>query len=287
MKPCSRSTAPLACGSRGRQKCQPTLSCPQSAANSSLGRPSWPWMPAWIPDQCVGQSAQLPQAAANPGQQLRLLLAEHQRAGAGARVAQARNDDPARASLAMTDRHLELGLPDVELADLARPIDRALRRPRRAKQRPHLAQVVIEDRLAAVPAQQLKQLTDPHTRQITVLAKQPRDLGLEWIDLRATPLTRVLRRLVAGDRSPDRLAMQPRPAADLSDRQPAHEPQAPDLRPLLHPDHPRPPRLALRGQAQGPKTTGQQSGGPDFNRRRWSSLHPAPTPRWPFRVSLA
>lgn len=38
---------PLACGSRGRQKCQPTLSCSQNAANSSLGRPSWTWMPAW------------------------------------------------------------------------------------------------------------------------------------------------------------------------------------------------------------------------------------------------
>src|SRR5215213_4753726 len=39
--------------------------------------------------------------------------------------------------------------------------------------------------------------------------------------------------------------MQPGPAMDLADRQAAHEVQPPDLRPLLHSDHPVPPELAL------------------------------------------
>jgi hypothetical protein len=46
MKSCNRSTMPLACGSAGAQKCQSTFSWPQNVANSSLGRPPWPWMPA-------------------------------------------------------------------------------------------------------------------------------------------------------------------------------------------------------------------------------------------------
>jgi hypothetical protein len=65
------------------------------------------------------------------------------------------------------------------------------------EQRPDLAQVVIKDRLAAVPAQRLEDLADPDARQIAVLAKQSRDLRLERIDLRPAPLTRVPRRLVA------------------------------------------------------------------------------------------
>ena len=71
--------------------------------------------------------------------------------------------------------------------------------------------------------------------------------------------------------------MQPGPAMDLALRQPAHEVQPPDLRPLLHPDHLGPPELALRKRAQAPQTTGRPSGGPHFNRRRWPSFHPAPT----------
>jgi hypothetical protein len=59
------------------------------------------------------------------------------------------------------DRDLLGGLPEVELADLARPIDRPLKRPGRIKQRPHLAQIVIDDRVAAIEPQRLDQLPDP------------------------------------------------------------------------------------------------------------------------------
>jgi hypothetical protein len=47
MKSCKRSTAPLACGSPRSQKCQPTLSCPQNAAYSTVGRPPPACSPAW------------------------------------------------------------------------------------------------------------------------------------------------------------------------------------------------------------------------------------------------
>ena len=61
----------------------------------------------------------------------------------------------------MTDRNLLLGLPDVELADLFRPIDGPLKCPRcRREQRPDLAQIVIDDRLAAVEPQRRDQLPD-------------------------------------------------------------------------------------------------------------------------------
>ena len=49
------------------------------------------------------------QAAGDPGQQILGLRGEHQHAGAGARVAQARDDDPAAAGLAVPDRHLRRG----------------------------------------------------------------------------------------------------------------------------------------------------------------------------------
>jgi hypothetical protein len=45
------------------------------------------------------------------------------------------------------------------------------------------------------------------------------------------------------------------------------------------PTTPGPPRLALRGRAEGLRTAGRGSCSPHFNRRRWSSFHPAPTRR--------
>jgi len=47
-----------------------------------------------VPDQRFGQPAELPQTASDPAQQICGLLAEDQRAGTRARVAQARDDDP-------------------------------------------------------------------------------------------------------------------------------------------------------------------------------------------------
>src|SRR3954449_724221 len=57
------------------------------------------------------------------------------------------------------------------------------------------------------------------------------------IELRSHRCPHVLRRQLGRQRPPDRLAMQPRPLADLTNRQPLDAVHAPDLRPLLHADH--------------------------------------------------
>ena len=109
--------------------------------------------------------------ARDTGEQILGSRREDQHPGAGSAIAQARDHDIAAAGLAVTDRHLLARLPDVELADLPGPPDRPPERPRRRReQRPHLAQVVIDDRLARPAAQRLKQLADPDPGQRRILA---------------------------------------------------------------------------------------------------------------------
>ncbi len=57
MKSCRRSTPPLACASRGSQKCQSTRSAPQNAANSTVGRPAVACSPDWRSQTSVWGSA--------------------------------------------------------------------------------------------------------------------------------------------------------------------------------------------------------------------------------------
>ena len=74
--------------------------------------------------------------------------------------------------------------------------------------------------------------------------------------------------------------MQPRPLADLPDRQPLDAVHAPDLRPLLHADHTPPPRPITqikRGSGPGRTTPDPAPGGSLFDRRRWVSIQAAPT----------
>jgi hypothetical protein len=78
------------------------------------------------------------------------------------------------------DRDLLGRLPEIELADLARPIDRALKRARRIKQRPRLAQVIVE--IVLPPSNpSADQLTDPLPRHPPVGLQQSMDLVLERI----------------------------------------------------------------------------------------------------------
>jgi len=57
------------------------------------------------------------------------------------------------------------------------------------KQRAHLAQVVIDDRLAAPIAQRLDQLADPDTGQLRLVVQQPMDLLLKRVELGWSPRT--------------------------------------------------------------------------------------------------
>ncbi len=67
----------------------------------------------------------------------------------------------------MPDRDLITRLPDIELADLTRSIDRPDKRScRPSEQRPNLSPIVINDRLARDAPQRLKQLPDPDAGQL-------------------------------------------------------------------------------------------------------------------------
>src|SRR3954469_9637172 len=75
------------------------------------------------------------------------------------------------------------------------------------------------------------------------------------------------RRLAAVDRPADRVAMQPRPPANLALQQTLDEVQPTDLGPLLHPDHLGPPELVC---AHGPRLRRPPDNTPD-----WPTFHPA------------
>ena len=254
---------------------------PQNAANSSLGRPSWAWRPDWRSQTNVSGSAPATTSSADPGQQVRRLLGEDQRASTRARVAKARNDDKALPRLAMTDRELLAGLPQVELADLPGPIDRPLKRPRcRRKQRPDLAQIVIDDRLAAIEAQRRDQLTD-------TLARQPRiGFSSRWTSsLNGSSFDAA----DAADSGGASTATRGEPCCDRSrapgellDRQAADEMLPAQLSPALRVQHPFLPASITVDQARvRTHPENHASRGCIFNRQKGVSIQPAPTTRAP------
>src|SRR5207248_7990898 len=67
----------------------------------------------------------------------------------------------AAACLAVPDRDRRPRLPQITLRQLPRPIQRALERPPYQKPRPHLAHVLVEDRLAARVAELGRKLAQP------------------------------------------------------------------------------------------------------------------------------
>ena len=155
----------------------------------------------------------------------------------------------------MADGDLLAGLPEVELADLPGSIDGALERPwRRQEQRPHLAQVVIDDRLAAIEPKRRDQLPDPLTRQPRIAAKQPMDLVLERIELRPRRRAGIARRHRRTHGRSDRIARQARPPGELLDRNAAHEVLPAQLGPPLHINQPltAPPRSPQSSEGPDP-----------------------------------
>ena len=137
----------------------------------------------------------------------------------------------------MTDGHRRRGLPQIPLADLARPIDRPLMRAQPQEHRADLAQVVINDRLAAIEPQRLDLLPHPHARELRVVLQQPVDLVLGRIQLRRPLRHPELSRLLGPQRRPDRVSRQPRPADQLLDRHTANQMLPAKLSPLLHVQH--------------------------------------------------
>ena len=139
--------------------------------------------PLAVPDHRLGQGAELGDAAAHPPDQVGDLAREDQRPGTGAGVAERRGQDPGAAGLAVADGDLRPGLHQVELQDLPGAVGGALVGARRGEARADLAQVIAEDRLAALIARGGDQLHDPRRRQAGVFAQELFDLALEGIEL--------------------------------------------------------------------------------------------------------
>ena len=151
----------------------------------------------------------------------------------------------------MTDGDLARGLPHVELADLARAIDRALKRPRaRREQRPDLTQVVIDDRLAAIKPQRRDQLADALPRQLRIAAQQPMDLVPKRVQLRRGRRSPIDRRGIRAQCAAHRVAIDPMAARELLDRHPTNEMLAAQLSPALHVQHPFLPASITDDQAR-------------------------------------
>src|SRR5262249_39564356 len=120
----------------------------------------------------------------------------------------------------------------------------------------------------------LEQLPNPLTGKPRLRTQQPVHLVAERIELRRPRRTPITRRLNRAQRPSDRVTAVARAPDDLLDRQPLHEIQATDLRPLLHP----PPRSTHnRDRGSRPPRTPPQAppGGSAFNRPKGVSIHPA------------
>ncbi len=114
-------------------------------------------------------------------------------------------------------------------------------------------------------------------RRLQAQARHPRrrrrlargdPVGRQPAEGRARQVARPRRRL-GRNRPPNRLAMQPRPLADLPDRQPVNPVHPPDLSPLLHPDH-TPSSSPIRRSSEGPDPAGRTR-----PRARWVTFEPA------------
>jgi hypothetical protein len=140
--------------------------------------------PLTVPDQPLRQRAQPTEAAAHAEQQVGRLLGEHQRARQRPRPAELGGHHPAAAGLPVTDRDRLARLEQVELQQLAGPVDRALVGAPDQVARAELAHPVIEDRLAAPIAELLRQLAQPLRRDGRISPQLPLDPGPERVELR-------------------------------------------------------------------------------------------------------
>jgi len=178
----------------------------------------------------------------------------------------------------MTDRNVLGRFPQITLDKLARSIARPLKRPRRQKPRADLPDIVVKNRPPARIAQFGGHLPQPLRLHPRIRLKLPADSVLKRIELRPGRRPRILRRLHGRQRPPDRLAMQPRPPADLPNRDPLDPVRPPDLCLLLHADHPSsspidndPTRVRTRPDDPDPAP-----GGSLLDRRRWVTISRRP-----------
>ena len=179
----------------------------------------------------------------------------------------------------MTDRQRLSGLPQIALHQLPRPIHSALERAPDEKPRPDLANVIVEDRLAARIAKLDRQLAQPLRRNPRIGLQLLTDPLPERVELRRRRWPLIARRPVAPQRPADRATVKPRPTADLPNREPLDRyirlTSAHCSTPATHSSSPdQLDRVRVKTRPDAPSPT---PGGSLFNRRRWVSIQPAPT----------
>ena len=195
MNRCDRSSTPLACGSAARQDHPADAELP-AERGERVGRAAAAGVDRAlpVPDQLLRQRPDPPQRATQPPEHIRRLLREHQRARNHARPAQLDGHHVAAAGLPVADRDRLARLPQIALHQLPGPIDRALERAPHQEPRPHLAHVIVEDRLAARVAQLARELPQPlrlHRRLRPQLLADPLP---ERVELRHRRRTHIPRR---------------------------------------------------------------------------------------------
>jgi hypothetical protein len=105
--------------------------------------------PLAVPDQLLRQAPSRARQRLIPQAMSGNSFREDERSGEGARVRQLAGHDVAAPRLVPAGRDLRLRLAQVELRQLAGPVDGALEASRRRQvARPQLAQKIVEDRLA-------------------------------------------------------------------------------------------------------------------------------------------
>ncbi len=211
---------------------------------------------------------------AHPAPPLLKINAPHQRETSPCTRPRPRRDGTARARPAPARR-----APTDPTGRSPRPIHRALESSRRQKQRAHLPQIAIHDRLAARETERLDQLPDPHPRQLGIPTQKLVDLLLERVELRRRRRPLIPRRRLRTHRQPYRIRRKARPARQLLDRDPTNEMFPAHFRPPLHVQHNPSPGLGDMTEpgSRHPRTPppppegGQHStgeGGSVFHRRR-------------------
>ena len=126
------------------------------------------------------------------------------------------DEDPELVRVPETHGDLHVGLPQVELAELARAIGRALTRVGGHEQRAELGHPVAQHRHGVAPPHPLGDHGGRHVRE---LPQQLQDRRLHRVDHRARWCTLVARWLVGAHRRSHRVARQAQPAGDGLDAQ--------------------------------------------------------------------
>ena len=143
------------------------------------------------------------------------------------------NHHPQLGDLPEPDRDLHIGLPQIELSQLARAIPSPLRRIRQHKQRPQLANPIPQHRHPPLPTDPFRDHRRGHLR---APRQQLPDLRLDRINNRTPPGSLILRRRIRTNRCPHRVTSYPQPAGNRLDPQLLSPVQPTNLGPILHVD---------------------------------------------------